>query len=250
MSDTTESQSPRIALISCAVFESELTKHANECGNIIVQRTFEIGLHDRPDQLRNALQDVIDELDGRNDIDAIALLYGLCGCGTAGLRAGRHPLVIPRAHDCITMFLGSKERFAERAGQPCYYYTPGWNRARRVPGPDREAMLKKDLLERFDADDVDFLLQSEKDTWAHYKRATYLDLGTSDAESEAAYAKSCADWLGWDFEHLPGDPSLLRGLLTGPWDDERFLVVPPGMTIELAADAGVMRAGPQKPPAE
>lgn len=245
MSDSDVPSLPRIALISCAVFESELLTHARECGNIVDQRTFEIGLHDRPDQLRTTLQNVIDELDGRDDMDAIALLYGLCGCGTAGLRAGRYPLVIPRAHDCITLFLGSKERFAERAGQPCYYYTPGWNRARRVPGPDREAMLKKDLLERFDEDDVEFLLQSEKETWAHYQRASYLDLGTPDAKSEADYAKSCADWLGWDFEHLPGDPSLLQGLLTGPWDDARFLVVPPGMKIELAPDASVMRAVPQ-----
>lgn len=111
-------------------------------------------------------------------------------------------------------------------------------------------MLKKDLLARFDADDVDFLLQSETDIWAHYQRATYLDLGTPEADSEAAYAKSCADWLGWEFERLPGDPSLLRALLTGPWDDARFLVVAPGMKTEHAADENVMRAALQTPSAQ
>ena len=45
--------------------------------------------------------------------------------------------------------------------------------------------------------------------------ATYLDLGTADAPSEADYARQCAEWLGWKFEHLPGDPSLLRDLLWG-----------------------------------
>ena len=33
------------------------------------------------------------------------------------------------------MFLGSKEAYAahQRSCPSCYYYTPGWNRARRVP---------------------------------------------------------------------------------------------------------------------
>lgn len=124
MSAGPEPPLPRIALIHCAVFESELAVHARDCGNIVVRRQFDIGLHDRPDHLRASLQGVINELEARDDIDAITLLYGLCGCGTAGLRAGRHPLVIPRAHDCITLFLGSRERFAERTGLPCFYYTP------------------------------------------------------------------------------------------------------------------------------
>ena len=37
--------------------------------------------------------------------------YGLCGQATAGLIARDLPLVIPRAHDCITLFLGSREQY-------------------------------------------------------------------------------------------------------------------------------------------
>ena len=49
---------------------------------------------------------------------------------------------------------------------------------------------------------------------ASYKAA--LDrFGTPEAAREAAYTKSCAEWLGWKFEHLEGDGKLLRDLLAG-----------------------------------
>lgn len=238
------SKIPSIALIACEVFQSEIDLLAGGAEHIVEKRLMEIGLHDRPDEMRAILQEAVVEMDARDDIEAIVLAYGLCGLGTAGLRAGRHPLVIPRAHDCITMFLGSKERYAERqsACPGCYHYTPGWNRARRVPGPDRLAALRLDFSKQFDPDDVEFLLESEKAMWNSYDTSTFIDLGTPEAESEAAYTKQCADWLGWKFEHLKGDPTLLRDLLWGSWDDGRFQIIRPASKLAHSPDEAVMRA--------
>jgi hypothetical protein len=236
---------PRLALLACQVFENEIALLAPGAPHIAETRWFEMGLHDRPDQMRVTLQAALDALDARDDIDAVALAYGLCGCGTAGLRAGRHRLVIPRAHDCIALFMGSKERYAayQRACPSCYYYTPGWNRNRRVPGPERLEALRVELLKRFDADDVDFLVESEREQWAQHDTVTYLDLGTADAETEAQYARSCAQWLGWKFERMRGEPALLRDLLWGNWSDpERFQIVEPGARLAHAPDERIMRA--------
>lgn len=236
---------PRLALLACNVFENEIALLAHDAPHIIETRWFEMGLHDRPVQLREILQGALDALDSRDDIDAVALAYGLCGLGTAGLRAGRHRLVIPRAHDCITIFMGSKERYAahQRACPSCYYYTPGWNRNRRVPGPEKIEALRAELQERFDADDVDFLIESEREQYAQHDTATYLDLGTADAGTGAEYARSCADWLGWKFERLPGDPALLRDLLWGNWSDpERFQIIESGARLVHVSDERIMRA--------
>jgi len=55
--------------------------------------------------------------------DAIVLAHGLCGEATAGLRAGSIPLVVPRSHDCITIFLGSRDRYTtEFTGNPGTYW--------------------------------------------------------------------------------------------------------------------------------
>ncbi|MDD5198822.1 MAG: DUF1638 domain-containing protein [Terrimicrobiaceae bacterium] len=237
---------PRVGLLACSVFEREIALLASGAAHLPAVKFFEVGLHDRPDKLREILQAAVDEIDARDDVDAIALAYGLCGCGTAGLRPQRHPLVIPRTHDCIAIFMGSKERFAEqqRGCPSCYYYTPGWNRERRVPGPERLALLRTELSRQFDEDNVDFLLENEREQWALHDTAVYLDLGTDDAEDEAAYARRCADWLGWRFERIRGDPSLLRDLLWGRWDPERFQIIEPGSQLANSADANVMRSEP------
>jgi hypothetical protein len=241
----------RIALLACSVFEREIALHTNGAEHIAEVRFFEMGLHDRPDQLRVTLQGNLDAVDARTDIEAVVLAYGLCGRGTAGLRPLRHKLVIPRAHDCITMFMGSKEAYAEhqRRCPTCYYYTPGWNRGRRVPGPEKLEALKAELAKKFDPDDVEFLIETEREQWAMRDTATYLELGTDDAESEADYARKCADWLGWKFEHLHGNPALLRDLLWGNWDNQRFQIIEPGMQLGHSPDAAIMRAEclPAKP---
>jgi hypothetical protein len=245
----TASENPphRVALLACQVLEDEIALLAQGASHIVETRWFEIGLHDRPDHLRITLQENLDQLDARTDIEAVVLAYGLCGRGTAGLHPGRHPFVIPRAHDCIALFMGSKEAYTDhqRRCPTCYYYTPGWNRARRVPGPDMFEMMRADLSERFDPEDVEFLIDSQREQLAMHDTATYLDLGTANAASEADYARGCARSLGWKFEHLPGDPTLLRDLLWGRWDTERFQIIPPGMQLGQAPDDSILRAEPR-----
>jgi hypothetical protein len=232
------------ALLACRVFEREITLHAAAANHILETRFFEMGLHDRPDQLRLTLQENLDAVDARTDIEAVVLAYGLCGRGTAGLHPLRHKLVIPRAHDCITVFMGSKEAYAghQRRCPTCYYYTPGWNRGRRVPGPEKLEALKSELAKKFDPDDVEFLIETEREQWAMHDTVTYLDLGTDDAEPEADYARRCAEWLGWKFERLHGDSKLLRDLLWGNWDAERFQIIEPGEQLAQSADEKILRA--------
>lgn len=241
--------SPPFVLLACAVLECEIQLHARGAAHIMETRWFEIGLHDRPQRLRATLQEQLDSLEARADIEAVVLAYGLCGRGTAGLRPRRHRLVLPRAHDCITLFLGSKEAHADFQSRcpACFYYTPGWNRARRVPGPDRLESLAMELRRRFQPDEVEYLLQLEREQWAARSTAAYLELGTEDADAEAAYAKKCADWLCWSFERHRGDPTLLRDLLWGRWDAGRFLVVEPGMQVGHAPDQSLLRKEPVLP---
>jgi hypothetical protein len=241
---------PKVALLACSVFEQEIALLTRGAEHIVKTRFFEMGLHDRPDHLRTTLQHQLEEVDARNDIEAIVLAYGLCGRGTAGLRPLRHKLVIPRAHDCIAVFMGSKEAYAEhqRRCPTCYYYTPGWNRNRRVPGPEKLAAMKTELAKKFDANDVAFLIETEREQWAQHNTATYLDLGTDNAESEADYARRCADWLGWKFEHIHGDAVLLRDSLWGNWDNDRFQIVQPGEQLAHSANEKILCAEPAAKP--
>lgn len=239
---------PRIAVLACSVFEREIALHAAHAHHIADIRFFEMGLHDQPTVLRGRLQANLDDLNQLTGIDAVVLCYGLCGRGTVGLSSSRHKLVIPRAHDCVTVFMGSKEAYAEhqRKCATCYYYTPGWNRGRRVPGPDALEALRADLSRRFDADDIEFLVDATREQWAMHDTVSYVDLGTDDSAAEEAYARNCAGWLGWRFERLSGDPALLRDLLWCKWDAERYQIIEPGATLAQSHDRSVMRSEPAR----
>jgi hypothetical protein len=236
----------RIGLIACRVFEDEIALHGRGLPRFVETRFLEVGLHDRPQELRRTLQLEIDRMDARGGLDVIVLAYALCGLGTAGLRAGTVPLVIPRAHDCITVFMGCKNRFAcQQAACPdSYYFTPGWMKAKRTPGFERLESLREELSKKFEPEDVEYLLEAEVANWAQHGRAVFLDLGTRGADSRAEEAEASARELGWKFERLPGDPALLKDLLSGSWDDERFLVVPPGASIAHSPDDRIFRVVP------
>jgi len=82
---------------------------------VVDARFLSKGLHDRGARvMRAGLQAAIDEAEADAEkYDALALGYGLCGNGLAGLEARSVPLVLPRAHDCITLLMGSRiERYS------------------------------------------------------------------------------------------------------------------------------------------
>lgn len=205
-----------------------------------------MGLHDRPDALRELLQAAVTRVEADARIEAIALVYGVCGMATVGLTSQRCRLVLPRAHDCITLLLGSKERYAAlmRDNPGRYWYSPGWNREKRVPGPEREAGMRATYIERYGAEEAETLLEIERESFANHASVNYVDLGLPGNENDRHYAEHCASWLGWPCATYRGDPTLLRDLLAGHWDANRFLVVPPQHVIRFVAAETIVRAVP------
>lgn len=233
---------PRTIVLSCAVLEAEVAHYAKGLPHIREVRMMEQGLHNDPPRLRRRLQNEIDRVEEETDAQAIVLGYGLCSRGTEGVRARRCTIVIARAHDCITHLLGSKERYADYVARHpgTYWYSPGWNKHHTPPGKDRYDKLRRQYVEKYGEDNADFLMESEQHWFKTYDRATYVDLTIGATEQDIAYTKGCADWLKWNFDHQHGDPALLKDMLAGNWDSERFIVVPPGRTFRMTADERVV----------
>jgi hypothetical protein len=207
-------------------------------------------LHNEPARLRQELQIAVDRAESRPEIQSIVLVFGLCSRGVENLRHERCSIVIARAHDCLTLYLGDKDRYAEylRRHPGTYWYTTGWIKSGAPPGPEREAHLRREYAKKFDAEDVEYLMGVDRESMAKYNRATFVDLGIDETAGAVDYTRHCAACLGWDFDRVAGDPSLLRDLLAGPWDERRFLIVPPLHTIRLTADGSIVRAVPPASP--
>jgi hypothetical protein len=234
---------PRVVAVTCAVVEEELRVLTSNLPNVLGIHVLPQGLHNTPNELRAQLQVAIHKAEQDYQPDAIALGYGLCSRGTEGVCTTRSLLVMARAHDCITLLLGSKERYAQyvREHPGTYWYSPGWNKHHIPPGETRFEKLRASYVEKYGEDNADFLMDSEQTWFSSYDRATYVDVGLAATEKDLAYTRECAQWLGWKFDHQQGDASLMRDLLAGTWDDDRFIVLQPGQTLELSPDERVVR---------
>lgn len=231
----------RFYLIACRALWREVCFVAANCEQALDIQFLKRGLHDQPDLLRQVLTEEIAKAD-EDGYDAVLLAYGLCGRGIAGLRAGRIPLVIPRAHDCITLLLGSKERYRQYFAQypGTYWYTPSWIETANQPSRERYEARLKEYVERYGEENGRYLMETLENWVTRYSRATYIDWGLGDNERYKRFTRECAQSLGWEYDELRGDPALLRDLCEGRWHEDRFLVVPPGHSVEPANDESVL----------
>jgi len=202
--------------------------------NVVDVVLMEQGLHDEPDKLRREVQKALDKTcDIRGQAyDASLLGYGLCSNGIVGLSA-KIPIVVPRGHDCITLLLGSKDRYQEYfdSHRGVYWYSPGWIESGKQPSEERYEKMLKEYKEKYGDDNAQYLMEVEQNWIKEYDWATYIDWGLTDSDEYKNYTKRCAEFLHWNYDELRGNPVLMQRLVDGDWNDSEFLVVKPGRKI-------------------
>lgn len=245
-------------VIACGVFEPYLDILATESPNDIEVRALDAGLHARPNDLRLLLQAEIDQASREGGFDAVVLFYGLCGRGAAGLVSRDVPVVIPRAHDCITLFLGSSQAYLRQfhKNPGTFYHTLGWIQKKINPknreatelylnfgkeGYDRHPEFHQ-LAAKYGAENAEHIL-AFFDRWKqHYTRAAYIDMGFPDEAGLVDYTREMARAFEWQHEVIPGDPELMRRVLAGDWADDRVFVLPPHSRSASTGDDRVFAA--------
>jgi len=245
----------RLKCLTCEALARPVYLSAARSTHIVDVELVARGLHNRPSGLREMLQSHIDALPERL-YDAVVLVYGLCGQATVGLQARAVPVVIPRAHDCITLFLGGRERyrrhFEDHPGT--YWYVQDYierddgSSSALSMGSAADADLQAEYegyVARFGKDNADYLMEVMGAWQSHYNRAAYVDMGVADGSGVEARARAEAERRGWTFERVTGDLVLIRRLLQADWgagEDDDFLVLEPGQRLGMTADERIMRA--------
>jgi hypothetical protein len=205
--------------------------------------------------LRDRIQEEIDRVEATDpDADAILLGYGLCGGATSGLMARTKPLVLPRAHDCATIFLGSRERYErEHKTTPgTYWFTEdnikrgdalkGWMLGDAGRSDGVEATYQG-YIEKYGQENADYLMEAMGEWQSHYERGAFLETGLAADDTSADRARQESELRGWRFERVMSDLTLIERLLAGEWDDD-FIVVQPGQQLAMSYDDGVVKTVP------
>ncbi|HUW08267.1 MAG TPA: DUF1638 domain-containing protein [Anaerolineae bacterium] len=237
-------------MIGCATMARECYYCAAISHNIVDVNTLEQGLHDVGEEMMSAaLQRAIDEVDAQA-YEAILLAYGLCNHGIRGLHA-EIPLVIPRAHDCITLLLGSKEAYAQyfKENPGTFFHSPGWiERAKSsLSNPSsttRQMGLRtyEEYVEQYGEENAKFLMSMLGDHLRNYKQVAYIDTGIPGSDLQKLEAMEWAQERSLDYTEIQGSVRLMLMLMNGEWDDADILVVEPGKAVATSYDDRIIRA--------
>jgi hypothetical protein len=248
----------RLKLIACEIFYRELCAVVARSIHQIDIEFLPKGLHDiGQEKMQARLQEVLRAVDVSR-YDAVLFGYALCSNGLLGLASPGIPLIVPRAHDCITLFLGSKERYMDyfQSHTGVYFLTTGWlergadthqDNPQSIAHKSGMTQTYEELVAKYGEDNAKFLYEQLCDMTRNYSGVTYIEMGIEPDDRFEQQAQRHAAQRQWAFTKLAGDMSLIRALVDGPWDDARFLVVPPGHRVAASFDDNILRAEPEKP---
>ena len=182
------------------------------------------GLHRYPETLKERLQGLING--ARTPGGHILLGYGLCSLSTVGLYSREKTLVIPRVHDCISIFLGSRKRYHEEFSREpgSVYLTKGW-----IDYGSDPLSEYREYSQRLGEENALWVV---REMYKNYKRLVFIDtLPGGDLDRYRQYAAKAAAFIEVEYQEMRGSLDLLQKLVAGNWDRENFIVAGPGKML-------------------
>lgn len=231
-----------LKLISCNVFLREACHCLARSPHVFDIEFTELGDHVQSDRLQSNLQTRIDAASKARPYDAILLLFGICGNATVGLQARNIPLVLPRAHDCCTLLLGSRElfktHFQDAPSTPFSstgymergdYYLRTNDGDQQVHYGDAYA----EYVQQYGEDNAKYIWESMHPQLPEdlEHKAVFIDLPETSALGYADKFRVQAEADGKKLQVLNGSLHLIKNLIDGAWSEEDFLQVPAGHKI-------------------
>ena len=184
------------------------------------------------------------------------MLYGLCGNATVGLQSRTTRLVIPRAHDCCTILLGSKELFQQHFGdnpsQPfgsIGYLERGDYFLRTECDDDQIAYGDPfaALVEKYGKDNAQYIWEQMHPTGREPEdnRVAFIEIPETAHLGAARQFRQKAAAEGKECLSIEGSLKLIRNAIDGDWSTEEFLIVEPGQqTTGIYDGEEIIRAEP------
>jgi hypothetical protein len=250
----------RLQFIVCDMLMLPVEHLQQSSPHELVLTDLSASLHVEPVPLRDRIQEEIDRIEAEDPAaDAIILGYGLCGGATAGLLSRTKTLVVPRAHDCATIFLGSRERYRqEHETTPgTYWFTEdnvkrgdalkGWLLGDSARSDGVNAQYEA-YVEKYGQENADYLMEALGEWQSHYERGAFLETGLATDGTSREKARQESELRGWRFEPIISDLTLIERLMNGEWDQD-FLIVRPGEKLVMSYDDEVIKAVPAEPSA-
>lgn len=215
----------RCAVVACSVMSLELEAVIGD--RPIELHLLEQGLHNTPKIMPGRIQDKINEILAAGP-KRIMLGYGLCSNGIVGVGGGASPLVAPRCHDCISLLLGSAQRYQEvfRQYPGTFFLTAGWIKEQDDP----LACVENKYAPRLGLKKAMRGMELEL---ANYKHICYIDNGVGDVENARARTRENCRAFKKNYLELSGTLDYFKALVSDrPQPSGAFISLAPGERIK------------------
>ncbi len=181
------------------------------------------GLHLTPKNMPEVLHEKIQEV---GYATRIILGYGLCGNGIVGLASENMPLVIPRCHDCLALFLGSQATYTKMlfARPGTLYLTSGTFADRKDP----LTRLEEAYVPRVGRKKAVWAMKTELRNYTHI---ALINSGGADVEAHRARTLENAAFFEKRYEEIHVGLEYFEKLLLGPYTDEDFFILKAGEKV-------------------
>jgi len=213
----------RIKLIGCLSTKNEVLELG--VSSPVDCDFLDFALHAFPEQLHKELQR---RIDASQDYDLIILTYGRCSHAVAGLVSARVPLVLPKAHDCISLLLGSDLRRQELSEEnpAVYYFSQGWLEYARDPYAEY-----LEYVDIYGEAAAKYLIET---LYGMYREAVFIRTSCEEKKLEQCRqrVKQIAEFFAWKVSEIVGDLALLNAVLTRKQQTD-VICVAPGTPIIL-----------------
>jgi len=235
-----------IKLICCDVFTRIACSLIAHSPHIVDVEFVPMLAHNEPKKLRADIQARINRCVTERRYESIALGFGLCGNAATSLTASV-PMIIPRMHDCCTMFMGSKGRFLEAFGGALStrwcssgYYERGYIDGRYMGVEEANSAYRTSLeymgyVEQYGEENADYIWETMHPD-IETEDAVYIHIEGHEHSGSFEFFKSDVEGRGKALRIVEGDISFLRALIDGDWDEKRFLRVEPGQRVIAVYD--------------
>jgi hypothetical protein len=194
----------RIGIIACETFHRDLDYIIGEDTDIVYKEYLEFGLHEWPENLKKAVIDKVNGLEGK--VDAVLLGYGICNSLKDVTKVMRVPTVQLVGDDCIGVMLTQEEYDQERkkcAGT--MYHTPYFAEMNREWF---EKKLRKELPNYAELGiSVDWFLEK---MFEGYSRVLFIDDGLGGIEESMELSRRFAADLKLKHECRNGTLTMLK----------------------------------------
>ena len=200
----------RIGIVACETFKMEMENILEgDAEDVAFKEYLEFGLHEYPEELKKAVVEKVNSLEGR--VDAVYLVYGICQSLKGITTRMKLPTVMLEVDDCIGALITSEEY--ERERKKCagtWYATPFFCEK-------GESWFDKKLLKDLGEEQVKALEEQGYDSmwflnqlFNGYSRALFIDTKVGDGQYFEALSKKFADKLNLRHESRDGTLEILR----------------------------------------